>query len=222
MAWAGHRVFRQQAALDPACQWNELNASLFASTILSARSGPGSSCALCHEADHQAHDCALVFFQNPPRSQPPAPNNPPVAAAQHNQAPVATGVQRSMQSRKIRQETRDKICVSWNKGICIYPGRCTFRHLCATCRVWGHRARNCADTPEGHGVQDASQVAPRQLPGGGGAGRWTDALGTGPCLDCRLAYVVALLLLCLIGLAVIIILCIEGVSRVGGPAVRLS
>ena len=33
------KVFRQQAALDESVQWNELNPSLFASTILSAHVG---------------------------------------------------------------------------------------------------------------------------------------------------------------------------------------
>ena len=56
------RVFRQQAALDPSGAWSELNASLFAATILSGGTGPGTSYSLCHEVDHQAQDSALVFF----------------------------------------------------------------------------------------------------------------------------------------------------------------
>ena len=65
------KVFRQQAALDELVQWNELNPSLFASTILSALVGPSVFCILCQEADHHAGNCALAFFQAPPNQRPP-------------------------------------------------------------------------------------------------------------------------------------------------------
>ena len=53
----------QQAAVDPACLWQELNPSLFAATVLRARPGSGLSCILCQEVDHHAQDCALVYLQ---------------------------------------------------------------------------------------------------------------------------------------------------------------
>ena len=65
------KVFHQQAALDESVQWNELNPSLFASTILSAHVGPSVFCSLCQEADHHASNCALAFFQAPPSQHPP-------------------------------------------------------------------------------------------------------------------------------------------------------
>lgn len=45
-----------------------------------------------------------------------------------------------------RLESRQGICISWNKGACIYPGSCTFRYVCATCQH-PHRAMDCQDTP---------------------------------------------------------------------------
>ena len=63
------KVFRQQAALDESVQWNELNPSLFASTIRSAHVGPSVFCSLCQEADHHAVNCTLAgWFSSP--SQP--------------------------------------------------------------------------------------------------------------------------------------------------------
>lgn len=74
------QVFRQQAALDLRCQWNELNTSLFAATVFCSRLTPGTSCFLCQEADHHAQDCALGFFQHLPSYT----NNPPSAEFQQH------------------------------------------------------------------------------------------------------------------------------------------
>ena len=30
----------------------------------------------------------------------------------------------------------------------VCPGSCTFKHKCVTCRSFGHKARDCADTPD--------------------------------------------------------------------------
>ena len=144
-------VFRQQAALDPTCQWNELNASLFAATVLCSRSTPGTACSLCQEADHQTQDCALGFFQHPPSYSSTPPSSGwsqqhihPAQGAPSRRSPPATGQPR----RAIRPETVKKICVSWNRGVCSFPGSCSFRHICATCQTKGHRARDCPDTPD--------------------------------------------------------------------------
>ena len=136
-------MFCQQAALDESVQWNELNASLFASTILSACVGPSVFCSLCQEADHHAGNCALAFFQAPP-SQCLTQQGHVAAVAQQPQysasllpAPKWT----------VRLETLERICVSWNKGRCVFPGACQFRHVCASCRKCGHRAQDCSETP---------------------------------------------------------------------------
>ena len=49
--------------------------------------------------------------------------------------------------RVSRPETLERICSSWNKGRCVFPGSCRFRHVCATCRRKGHRAKECEETP---------------------------------------------------------------------------
>ena len=40
------KIFPQQAAIDPVCQWHELDARLFTTTVLGAKSGPGFFCTL--------------------------------------------------------------------------------------------------------------------------------------------------------------------------------
>ena len=139
------KVFRQQAALDESVQWNELNPSLFASTILSAHVGPSVFCSLCQEADHHASNCALAFFQAPPSQRPPQQGH--VAAVA--QPPQYSASVLPTPKRTVRPETLERISVSWNKGCCVFPGSCQFRHVCASCRKRGHRARDCSETPEG-------------------------------------------------------------------------
>ena len=58
------KIFRQHSALDPSVQWNELNPSIHASTIMTYRSGTSQCCGLCHEPDDGAQtvlwwDCRL-------------------------------------------------------------------------------------------------------------------------------------------------------------------
>ena len=141
--------FCQLAALNPATQWNTLDPSLVASTFLGSRAEGTMTqfCQLCREVDHNWEDCALRGVRETPRRPPTQP--PPPQELQVGR--------RSQLSSRIRPETLDRICVSWNKGRCVYPGTCTFRHRCATCRQPGHVARDCADTPE-----DSEYRQPRQ------------------------------------------------------------
>ena len=125
------RIFRQQAAADQCIQWNALSPSLVASTFLGARTDQGTFCTLCQEVDHSSQDCALRSVREPPI--------PRTLGTSETQS-------RSPLPHRMRPETLDRICVSWNKGRCAYPGSCTFKHKCATCRIFGHRARDCVDT----------------------------------------------------------------------------
>ena len=114
------RAFRQQAAADPSLRWNTLLPGLQASTILGRGTGQGAVfCTLCRGVDHTRSQCALQCL-NPPATRPPitAPSSP-----------------------------RRNICMSWNRGMCIFPGICTYRHVCINCQL-AHKARDCPRTPE--------------------------------------------------------------------------
>ena len=125
------KIFRQHAALSPSTVWNELNPSLHASTVLSYRAGPGRVCSLCHEPDHSASTCALLVL-HPHESLPPqAQSACPPGSTAGSSAPGP--------SRRLCQETLERICISWNRGRCT----CKFRHICTVCREKGHRAKDC-------------------------------------------------------------------------------
>ena len=67
---------QQQAALAKPHQWNELNASLHAATVMSLKSGKTRLCKLCREPDHAESQCALASFQahlQPALALPPLP-----------------------------------------------------------------------------------------------------------------------------------------------------
>ena len=136
---------QQQASLAVPQPWRELNASLHAATVMSLRSGSNRSCRLCRGPDHVENQCALASLQ--PGPSPWGPPTPSPAA-----------------KRVVRPETLERICTSWNKGRCAFPGSCRFRHVCATCRSKGHRAKECDDTPA-----DSQYKALSVVPTGGRA-----------------------------------------------------
>lgn len=126
------RVFRQQAALDPTMRWNTLQPGIQAATLTGRATGRGTFCTLCREPDHMADRCALAYLQQPVQQ--------PGQTGQYPQAPAR------QRFPPRRRPDSNSICLSWNKGNCLYPGRCAFRHVCATCQRQ-HMARDCADTP---------------------------------------------------------------------------
>lgn len=132
---------QQQAARAVPHPWNELNASLHSATVMSLRSGTNPACKLCREPDHSEGQCAMASLQ-------PMPASAPAAATK----------------RPIRPETLERICSSWNKGRCAFPGSCRFRHVCATCRRKGHRAKECEETSADSPYKTASpSSAPSKL-----------------------------------------------------------
>ena len=132
------RLFRQQAALNPALAWNVIHPELQATTILGQRtSSTGIFCSQCQECDHSVQQCALTQLQQPSiRSTP-------------------------VQSRQPGRSL-GRICSSWNDGACIYPGTCSYRHICSSCFQHSHRARDCRLHPRprqaGGSVRQAVQV----------------------------------------------------------------
>lgn len=127
------RVFRQQVAIDRTLRWNSLQSDIQAATLVGCAPGPRKFCTLCREPDHGAEQCALAFLQQPP-----------VQAS--SSAGFGRFRPRPQEQMGRRPESRLGICVSWNKGRCIYPGSCRFRHICATCHQQ-HAARDCTATP---------------------------------------------------------------------------
>ena len=134
--------FRQQQATQH--PWNELNASLHAATVMSLRSGDSKLCKLCREPDHADSQCALASLQ------PPQPYAWPTTAG------AAAG------RRVTRPDTLERICTSWNKGRCAFPGSCRFRHK-------GHRARECEETPAGSPYKTSAQPGKASWQGVGSA-----------------------------------------------------
>ena len=152
------KIFRQHAALDPSVQWNELNPSLHASTIMTYRSGTSQCCGLCHEPDHGIHNCALVGLQASP------PSLPTTRSTSGSQSQQGGPIRRTS-----RPETAERICISWNRGRCSFPS-CSFRHICATCKRRGHRAKECEETPADshYKLTSGSTPRPSREQGGGG------------------------------------------------------
>ena len=120
------RLFRQQAALNPATAWNTVHTPLLASTVLGQwPAGVGQCCTVttvCHGFDHTQAQCALQFVQQP--------------------------VRQDLTTRPADGRMSQEVCASWNGGQCAFPpSACPRRHVCATCGSVQHRARDCWDTP---------------------------------------------------------------------------
>ena len=141
MGWLDYdRYFRSQAAIDRSRRWNILLPDLQASTVLGQRTGGGVFCNLCRGVDHTVASCALSCMQQP-SIPPPAPTATSVQ--------IGTGRRSVLSASSWTRSTRSvtPICSSWNMGTCSYPGRCSYRHICATCQR-RHQACDCPETPE--------------------------------------------------------------------------
>ena len=129
-------AFRQQAAAELSLRWNTLLPGLQASTILGQRNRQEAAfCTLCREGDHTRAQCALVYLQ-PPTTRNPSTTYPTAG--------------------RRRQEN---ICTSWNRGTCILPGNCAYRHICATCHL-PHKAKDCPRTPDTSYFKQARPTLP--------------------------------------------------------------
>ena len=121
------RLFRQQAALNPALPWNVLHPALLATTVLAQQpQGSGTFCTVCQGCDHAAAQCAVTQLQQP-STRSFHPSQPPAS----------------------RPGTR--ICNSWNDGACSYPGTCNYRHVCSKCFRPSHQAKDCRMVPKAKG-----------------------------------------------------------------------
>ena len=133
------RTFRRQCEVDALLPWDRLLPDLQASTILSQRQPSGMFCSLCQGIDHTRYQCALASLHQP---------------TSHHPSGSSRGQRRAQGQRRPAQYA--PICSSWNNGACIYPGSCSFRHVCASC-FGDHRARDCSE--------DAGSTSDRQNQG---------------------------------------------------------
>ena len=121
-------VFWQQAAIDRLLQWNTLHPGIQAAMMMGGGPGSGTFCILCRGSDHLASNCALPYLHETTGKGPGT-----------NQSAVLSPKTRDQFRRCPESEL--SIFVSWNKGNCIYPGTCNYRHICAT----GHQQHMARD-----------------------------------------------------------------------------
>ena len=127
------QVFRRNRPGQEA-RWDQLDPSLH---IASQADAPITPCAICSEVNHTTEDCALSAVTPATRKALAVPL-------------VARDMARGGPSRPKRQPqprapASKRICLSWNRGKCTFPGACNFQHICATCRGQ-HPAHNCPHT----------------------------------------------------------------------------
>ena len=112
------QVFRRNRT-GVSASWDVLDPSLHIAYI-SARgdTAPVTPCSICSEVDHQAQDCALASLAPPTKR--PAP------------ATLPNDLNRSRQGKRpIRPSPQRRICLSWNRGKCLYEGGMQLlTHLC--------------------------------------------------------------------------------------------
>ena len=89
------------------------------------QSGQGTLYTLYIAVDHHWAQCPLACLE------------PPSSAVAAIAQPSST-----------RRKSRPNICVSWNKGSCLFPGDCTYKHEYITCQSPNHRAKDCPRTPD--------------------------------------------------------------------------
>ena len=112
---------------------------------------PTAASSLRASTDHRPEDCALATVQHPiklPSSDPPPSRE--WLRPQGRQLARGTPYNRPGPSRMA-------ICSSWNRGKCIFPGTCNFRHICVLC-LGNHQARAC--TRGGQGSSSSAQRLP--------------------------------------------------------------
>jgi len=142
-------------------------ASLLALTVLSLRGNQGLFCSLCQEADHTESHYALAFFQVSGYLSD-TQHRPSSRSYVNPTLPLCPTIPGATARRTVRPETLERICASWNKGRCAFPGSCTFKHVCATCHRCGHGAQECEEIPDSspYKIKAAPLVAGQRPPEG--------------------------------------------------------
>ena len=94
-------------------------------------------CSICREVDHTAASCALAYLQQPSST-------------------VST--QPTRQGSKQQAVASHTLCISWNRGRCLFPKSCSFRHVCSSC-FQQHPAVECPSKwKRDHLLQELAQT----------------------------------------------------------------
>ena len=119
--------------------WNVIDPSLHIAYIAGQKEPAITPCPSCQEVDHPSSVCAVAplipRLRLTPRDYHMARVSEPLVPFRGKRpAPY-----------RLPPPT-EKICISWNKGNCRYPGACTYAHVCAICKGT-HPASTCASAP---------------------------------------------------------------------------
>ena len=154
--WATYdSVFRKNHA-GPDARWDIIDPSLHIAHIMSQAQRPLPPCSICNETDHRADDCTLASLQPKVKGI----SRPPPAREWALPYP-RPGPSSGRQSFRPQAGQSPRICLSWNKGACKYPGACSYAHVCATCRG-EHPAKSCPLTPQDSAFRQAPPRPPPQ------------------------------------------------------------
>ena len=133
--------------------WNVLDTSLHTAYIAGQGSATKVPCRHCNEANHAPEDCAL------------APMTPSVRPTPPDRLPFALHSPRHPPPFNPPLPATKKLCISWNRGQCSFPGACSFRHSCAICDSRDHRARDYARAPtDSFAKTPPRRIIPQQPP----------------------------------------------------------
>ena len=141
------QVFRRNR-MGPSARWDELDPSLHIAYISSQADKPVAPCANCNEADHPSRDCALA-------SLVPSTKRPALAPSSGEAS------RQQVTKRSSRPYPQRRLCLSWNRGKCMYEGACDYAHTCATCSG-PHPACDCPAIPAESGFCQARPATPAE------------------------------------------------------------
>ena len=116
-------------------RWDVLDPSIHTAYIAGQESSNRVPCKFCNKVDHFALSCALS----------PILNTAPQSSSWQEVVSHTSG--RLGKRACVKTQGQRKVCLSWNRGQCAYPGACSYLHVCATCCNKDHRTLACGDIP---------------------------------------------------------------------------
>ena len=114
--------------------WDVLDPSLHMAYIAGQGTGLRIPCKHCNEADHSYEDCALASLALSTKMTQQEREGLPLPSPRPLRLPFQAAT----------ASAPEMICISWNRGQCVFPGACSYKHTCAMCDSGEHRAKDCA------------------------------------------------------------------------------